>query len=136
MPDLSTELAQVPLFSGLSKRQLKKLAGSFRERDYGPGITIVREGQMSGVGFFVVTDGSAKVSVNGSVVATLGAGDYFGELAMISRRERNATVTTDATTRCLVIAFADFRQFVQQNPDVAWKLLEHLADVLAAARAR
>jgi CRP-like cAMP-binding protein len=136
MPDLATELAQVPLFSGLSKRQLKKLAGSFRERDYGPGISIVREGQMSGVGFFVVADGSAKVSVNGSDVATLGAGDYFGELAMISRRERNATVTTEATTRCLVIAFADFRQFVQQNPDVAWKLLEHLADVLAAARAR
>ena len=136
MRDLSSDLARVPLFSGLSRRQLKQLAGSFREREYGSGITIVREGQMSGVGFFVVADGAAKVSVNGSEVATLGPGDYFGELAMISRKERNATVTTVEKTRCLVIAFADFRHFVQHNPDVAWKLLEHLVDVLAAARAR
>src|SRR6185369_3637901 len=59
MDDAVTELARVPLFSGLSKRQLKKLASSFRERTYGPGITIVREAQMSGVGFFVIVDGAA-----------------------------------------------------------------------------
>jgi len=133
---LTDELAQVPLFSGLSGRQLKKLAAGFRERSYGNGVTIVREQQMSGVGFFVLIDGSAKVTVRGRKVATLGPGDYFGELAMISRTERGATVTSDGTTRCLVIAFGDFRRFVQENGDVAWKLLEQLADIIATERAR
>jgi CRP-like cAMP-binding protein len=136
MADAVSELARVPLFSGLSKRQLKKLASSFRERTYGPGITIVREGQMSGVGFFVIVEGTAVVSVRGSVVDTIGPGDYFGELAMITRKERGATVTSETGTRCLVISFIDFRQFVQQNGDVAWKLLEHLAFILEAARSR
>ena len=136
MSQFTDDLARVPLFSGLSKRQLRKLASSFRERSYGDGITIVREGQMSGVGFFVVVDGSAVVTVRGRKVATLGPGDYFGELAMISRNERGATVTSQGTTRCLVIAFADFRRFVRENGDVAWKLLEQLADIIAAERGR
>jgi len=134
MADAAAELARVPLFSGLSKRQLKQLASSFRERTYGPGITIVREGQMSGIGFFVLVEGTAAVSVRGTVVDTVGPGDYFGELAMITRKERGATVTAKTATRCLVISFIDFRQFVQQNGDVAWKLLEHLAAVIEAAR--
>jgi CRP/FNR family transcriptional regulator, cyclic AMP receptor protein len=136
MADTVSELARVPLFSGLSKRQLKRLASSFRERTYGPGITIVREGQMSGVGFFVVVEGTATVSVRGSVVDTVGPGDHFGEFAMITRKERSATVTSETTTRCLVISFIDFRNFVQENGDVAWKLLEHLAFILDAARSR
>ena len=136
MADAASELARVPLFSGLSKRQLKKLASSFRERTYGPEITIVREGQMSGVGFFVIVEGTAAVSVRGSVVDTIGPGDHFGELAMITRKERGATVTAETTTRCLVISFIDFRHFVQQNGDVAWKLLEHLAFILETARSR
>ena len=129
------DLRRVDLFAELDDRDRKSIASAMRERTFSAGQTVTEEGG-SGVGFFLIEDGSATVSVNDQEVRTLGAGDYFGELAMISRRERNATVTTDATTRCLVIAFADFRQFVQQNPDVAWKLLEHLADVLAAARAR
>jgi len=136
VPEFSDDLARVPLFSGLSSRQLKKLASSFRERTYGSGITIVREAQMSGVGFFVIVDGAAAVTVRGRKVATLGPGDYFGELAMISRNERGATVTSEGTTRCLVIAFADFRRFVKENGDVAWKLLEQLADIIARERAR
>jgi CRP-like cAMP-binding protein len=136
VPRLADDLARVPLFSGLSKRELRKLAGSFREREYGPATTIVREGHMSGVGFFVIVDGRAAVTVAGKTVAELGPGDHFGELAMISRNARGATVTAAATTRCLVIAFADFRAFVRQNGDVAWKLLEHLADIIAADRAR
>ena len=127
MSDAVSELARVPLFSGLNKRQLKKLASSFRERTYGPGITIVREGQMSGVGFFVIVEGTATVSVRGSVVDTVGPGDHFGELAMITQKERGATVTPETTTRCLVISFIDFRDVVQRIGDVAWKLLEHLA---------
>jgi CRP/FNR family transcriptional regulator, cyclic AMP receptor protein len=135
MADAATELARVPLFSGLSKRQLRKLASSFRERTYGSGITIVREGQMSGIGFFVIVEGRAQVSVRGTVVDTIGPSEYFGELAMITRKERGATVTAETPVRCLVISFIDFRKFVQQNGDVAWSLLEHLASIIEAIRA-
>jgi CRP/FNR family cyclic AMP-dependent transcriptional regulator len=134
MAQLTDDLARVPLFSGLNARQLRKLARGFREREYGAGSAIVRESHTGGVGFFVIAEGSASVEVAGKRIATLGPGDHFGELAMISRRARNATVIADETTRCLVIAFADFRAFVQDNGDVSWKLLEHLADLVSARR--
>ena len=135
MAPVTDDLVRVPLFSGLNRRQLRKLAASFRERSYGPGITVVREAQMSGIGFFVIVEGTAKVSTGGKVRATLGPGDYFGELAMITRKERGATVTAETTIRCLVIGFSEFRRFVQDNGDVAWKLLEHLASIIETDRA-
>jgi CRP/FNR family transcriptional regulator, cyclic AMP receptor protein len=133
---LADELAQVPLFSGLNQRQLKKLARSFKERRLGPGISIVHEGQMDGVGFFVIAEGNAAVSVDGTIVATLGPGDHFGELAMISEQARGATVTAETNLRLLVMAFWDFRKFAKENPDVSWKLLQYLAGLLIEDRAR
>jgi len=85
---------------------------------------------MSGISFFVVTDGEATVSVAGKQVATLAAGDHFGELAMISNAERTATVTARTELHCLAIAFPDFRKFARANPDVTWKLLQHVVSSL------
>ena len=84
------------------------------------------------MGFFVVPDGEASVSVAGVEVATLAAGDYFGELALISKGERSATVTARTELRCLEIAFSDFREFAHANPDVTWKLLQHVVSMLRA----
>lgn len=136
MARLADELKKVPLFSGLTQRQLKQLAKGFREREFKSGTAVVREGQMSGVGFFVITEGEASVSVGDSEVARLRPGDHFGELALISERVRSATVTADGSLRCLVMAFWDFRQFAKQNPDVTWKLLEHLVELLTEERSR
>jgi CRP-like cAMP-binding protein len=136
MPSLAAELARVPLFAGLNQRQLGKLARGFKERSFAPGRTVVREGQMDGVGFFVVAEGEAIVEVEGTEVARLGPGAYFGELAMLTEQPRGATVTAAAPLRCLVMAFWDFRAFAKANPDVSWKLLQHLAELLAADRAR
>jgi CRP-like cAMP-binding protein len=136
MAGLADDLAQVPLFGGLSQRQRKVLARSFKERRYSPGITIVREGQMDGVGFFVVVEGTATVSVGGTDVATIGPGDYFGELAMITEQERGATVTAATPLRCVVMAFWDFRRFAKENPDVSWKLLQHVVGLLVDERSR
>jgi CRP-like cAMP-binding protein len=136
MPGLADDLARIPLFSDLNKRQLRKLAGGFREVTAGKGTTLVREAENSGVGFFVIAEGTAAVSVGGKTVATIGPGDYFGELAMITKEARTATVTAETPLRCLSIRFWDFRNFVKENPDVSWKLLEHLAGVLAEDRAR
>jgi CRP-like cAMP-binding protein len=128
--DAAEALGQVPLFSDLSDRQLKKLGGRFRERTLKPGTSVVQEGTMSGVGFFVVADGTAEVTVDGKQVATLVAGDHFGELAMIAGNERSATVTATTELRCFEIPFWDFREFAHDNPDVTWKLLEHVVKIL------
>ena len=134
MANLVDELKKVPLFSGLSQRQLKQLARGFRAREFKAGTSVVRQGQMSGVGFFVITEGEASVSVDGTEVARLGPGDHFGELALISERVRSATVTADGPLHCLVIAFWDFRRFAKQNPDITWKLLQHLVVLLTEER--
>ena len=136
MPGSVDDVKSVPLFSGLNQRQLKRVAREFTERDYRPGRTIVREGEMDGIGFFIVTDGSAAVHVGGQRVGTLGPGDYFGELALINRSERSATIVAETDVRCLMTAFWDFRKLASANPDILWKLLEHLAAVLAAERER
>ena len=67
------------------------------------------------------------MSVDGSEVARMGPGDHFGELALITEDARTATVTTATSLRCYVIAFWDFRKFAKENPDLMWKLLQHLA---------
>jgi CRP-like cAMP-binding protein len=123
-------LRQVPLFAELDNRQLKKLASRFRERTVGPGTQVTKEGEMSGVGFFVVTGGEAAVNVGGKDVKTIGAGDHFGELALVSESARTATVTATTELRLLEIPFWDFRDFAHANPDVTWKLLQHVVAVL------
>jgi CRP-like cAMP-binding protein len=130
MPNAADELKRVPLFAGLSGRQRRKLAAGFRERTFKPGIDVVREGSMSGIGFFVVAAGEAAVSVGGVEVARLSTGDHFGELALVSKSERTATVTALTELRCLEIAFSDFREFAYANPDVMWKLLQHVVSML------
>jgi CRP/FNR family transcriptional regulator, cyclic AMP receptor protein len=130
MASAAEELKGVPLFADLNGRQLKKLASYVRERTLEPGTSVLQEGKMSGVGFFVVVEGEAVVTVEGMEVATLGPGDHFGELAAITERERAATVTTRTRVRCLEIPFWDFRDFAQANGDFAWKLLQYVVELL------
>ena len=130
MPATADELRGVPLFSGLSERQLRRLGRNFKERSFRPGVEIVRQGHMSGVDFFVIVDGSVAVTVDGKEVALLGPGDHFGELALIGERERSSTVTALEPVRCVSMASWHFRRFVTANPDVSWKLLQHLVDLL------
>ena len=135
MARLATELKRVPLFSGLSQRELARLARDFGERTYRPGTAVVKEGLMSGVGFFIVAEGEASVTIGGKRVGALRPGDHFGELALISKSERTATVTAETPLRCLVIAFWDFREFAMENPHVTWKLLEHVVSMLGPPQA-
>ncbi len=136
MANLVDELRPIPLFSSLSQRQLKRLALNFKEREFRPGTSMVRQGHMSGVDFFVIVEGEASVSVDGKEVARLGPGDHFGELALISERVRSATVTAEVPLRCLVMASWHFRKFARDNPDVSWKLLQHLANLVTEEQSR
>jgi CRP-like cAMP-binding protein len=130
------ELGAVKLFGGLSQRQLRQLARLMKERTFRPGVAVVEEGTMSGVGFFIVAEGEASVSVDGREVARIGPGDHFGELALINEDARTASVTAVTRLRCHVIAFWDFRKFARDNPDVARRLLQHVAALLVAERTR
>jgi CRP-like cAMP-binding protein len=134
MPAAVDVLRGVPLFGGLSQRQLKRLASNFRERRFKSGTAIVRQGEMSGIGFFVITEGTAEVEVDGRVVAILGPGDHFGEFALISEGLRTATVTSTEPLECLEITFWDFRRAAKDSPDITWKLLQYVVDLLVEER--
>jgi CRP-like cAMP-binding protein len=131
VPTVADDLARVPLFSGLNARQRRKLGRLARERNVRAGTAVVKEGLMGGVSFFVVAEGEATVTIGGKEVATLGPGSQFGELALINNRARSATVTAKTPMRCLEIRFWDFRDFAHDNPDVMWKLLQHVAELLS-----
>ena len=136
MPSVAEDLKRVPLFSGLSQRQLGQLARNFLDRRVPAGGLLTKQGEMSGVAFFVIVEGEAAVIVDGTRVATMGPGDHFGELAMISEGERTATVEAVTPMRCHTIQFWHFRDFAKKNPDVTWKLLQHVAGLLLKEQSR
>ena len=122
----------MPLFSDLERKELQQVAGSMKERTFQAGETVTREGQ-GGVGFFVIEDGEAEVSVRGERKATLGAGDYFGEVALLGENARSATITATSPLRCYGMTFWDFRPLVENSKTIAWKLLQAMAKQLQAA---
>src|SRR5512132_3335015 len=94
----AAELAAVPLFASLSEAELEELAGWFDSKEAGEGVTLCGEGA-SGYSFFVLLDGRAVASSNGTLLATLGPGDFFGEIAILGDGRRTATVTTSTPVR-------------------------------------
>ena len=125
-------LKRVPLFSDLERREVEHLAQSMKERKFSPGQEIAREGE-GGVGFFVIKDGNAKVTVHGEERRRLGPGDYFGEIALISQGARTATVTAESDLTALGMTFWDFRPLVEGNASIAWKLLQAFAKTYGEA---
>jgi CRP/FNR family transcriptional regulator, cyclic AMP receptor protein len=119
-------LRRVPLFHGLTDKQLEVLARSFTERSFDAGRELTSEGA-GGVGFFVIESGEATVTVDGEERRTLGPGDYFGELALLDGGSRTATITATAPGRAWGLAAWEFRPLVEQNGALAWPLLEQLA---------
>jgi CRP-like cAMP-binding protein len=128
-------LVGIPLFSDVDYETLEKLASDFIQRDFPAGTEIAKEGQ-TGLNFFVVESGEATVTVGGEEVGRLGPGDSFGEVALVDKAARTATIT--ATTDMLTFALPvwSFRSFVEVRPDVAWRLLEILAERLRSSQAR
>jgi CRP/FNR family transcriptional regulator, cyclic AMP receptor protein len=130
------ELVQkVPLFSDLSKQELQGLASSMKERTFQPGDTIASEGQ-SGIGFFLIEEGEATVTIGGEERATLKGGDHFGEIALIDDGARTATVTAKTPLKVYGITAWEFRPMVEANAGLAWKLLREMAKRLRDAELR
>jgi CRP/FNR family transcriptional regulator, cyclic AMP receptor protein len=128
-------LARVPLFSGLERRDLERIANTFKQRNYHAGDTIASEGQ-GGAGFFVIGEGTARVTVHGEDRATLGPGDYFGEIALIDEGARTASVIADTDMTTYAMTFWEFRPIVETDSRIAWKLVQALAHRLREADAR
>ena len=123
-------LAKVPLLSSLDRKHLEQLSKDFAARTFPAGSVVVRQGDDHGIGFFVIGDGEASVSVDGAEVAKLGPGDNFGSIALISDRVRTATVTATTELHTYVMTLWDFRSFVQGDAEVAWQLLQQLAHMV------
>jgi CRP-like cAMP-binding protein len=131
-----TALREVPLFSGLDERALAQLEAMLQEHTFGNGDEIAAEGRAGLDFFFVIDSGTATVSRGGQTIATLGPGDWFGELALIAKGPRTATVVADGDLRCRTLASFQFRPFVKAHADVAWAMLEVLVERLADAEHR
>ncbi|MDX6513863.1 MAG: family transcriptional regulator, cyclic receptor protein [Gaiellaceae bacterium] len=122
-------LANVPLFSGLKPRELSRIASAMKERRYSAGETITVEGE-EGIGFFVIESGKAAVSVGGDEKRTIGPGDYFGEVALLAGTRRTATITAEEDLTSWGLTSWAFRPIVEENPTIAWELLQAVAKLL------
>jgi CRP/FNR family transcriptional regulator, cyclic AMP receptor protein len=118
-----TVLAQVPLFSMLSKKELTNLMRNAHDRTLPKGTVLTEEKEL-GVTFGVIVDGQAAVTVHGKAARTLGPGDYFGEMALIDHSFRSATIIAETELRVLLFTAWVFRPFALQHPETAWALLE------------
>jgi CRP-like cAMP-binding protein len=122
-------LKKVPLFADLDARELEQISGSMRERRFAAGNTVTQEGA-GGAGFFVVESGEAAVSVDGEPRGTIGPGDYFGEIALLTGSDRTATIVASSDMLCYGMTPWDFRPLVESNSGIAWKLLTAMAEKL------
>ena len=129
--DQKTELIrQVPLFSRCSRAELKEIAKLADEIDLRQGKEMTREGA-PGREFFVLLEGTADVRKKGRKINTLRAGDFFGEISLVSRQPRTATVTATSPVRALVVTDYSFRHLLDESPQIKTKVMEAMAERLA-----
>jgi CRP/FNR family transcriptional regulator, cyclic AMP receptor protein len=135
MPAPEDLVRKIPLFEGLSKRDLGRLARSFKESNFSAGNEIATKGQR-GVGFFVIGEGEVAYIVDGTEMGRGGAGDYFGEVALIDDGPRTATVKAVTDVTAYGLTSWEFRPLVEENASIAWELLQALAKRLRAVDRR
>ena len=130
--DIVDRLARVPLFSDCSRRDLQTVARVVRSIPHRKGTVIAREGD-PGVGLFIIMDGTAEVTIGGKKRATLGPGDFFGEIALLDGGPRTATVTATSDVQLLGLTEWVFRGLMVEHPAIALKTLQQMAGRLRAA---
>ena len=128
-------LAQVPLFAGLSKRELREVSGLTTRLDLPEGRELTHQGGR-GYEFIIVLEGTADVLIDGEVVATCGAGDFFGETALLEHRPRTATVIAKSSVVVDVIGRGDFSDLLAGHSEISQKVHAAMARHRAADEAR
>jgi len=122
-------IKRVPLFERCSKRELEEIAALADELDMPAGRNLTKEGA-TGYEFVVLAEGAAEVTQNGKTINRLGAGDFLGELALVTGKPRTATVQTTEPSRVLVITASSFRKLLRDTPSIQSKVLEAVASRL------
>ena len=122
-------LSKVPLFSGCTKAELEEIAALADEVRLPAGRKLIREGRR-GREFFVLVEGSVEVTRDGETLRTLGDGDFFGEIALVSSVPRTSSVTATTPVRVLVITDRAFQDLLQDAPSMSFKVLQALAERL------
>lgn len=123
---ITAKLANVPIFSGCSKRELALIARAAKEVVHRQGTTVAREGER-GIGLFLILEGQCEVTIGGKRKAKLGPGDFFGEIALLDGGPRTATVTALTNVKLIGITGWVFRGLLMEHPSIALKTLEAVA---------
>jgi CRP-like cAMP-binding protein len=123
-------LKNVPLFADCSKAELRELARIADQVGLREGTVLTREGR-SAREFFVIVDGTVRVTKNGRKLADLGPGSWLGEVALLTRQPRTATATATTPLTALVIVDRDFRKTLEEMPSIAMKVLASVAERLS-----
>jgi CRP-like cAMP-binding protein len=123
-------LARVPLFADLEREELQLLADAMRKHSFAAGDTVTTEGGDAD-GFFVIQSGEANVTVEGQLRRTISAGDFFGEIALLMGAERTATIEALTDLHCYALTPLEFREVVEGNPVIAWKLFGSMEQKLS-----
>lgn len=124
-------LAKVPLFAKLGKRELQFLASEVDEVSLRPGQTLITEGQPTGA-FYILTSGTVNVTRQGKPTATLGPGEFFGEIGMLDNGPATATVVADGPGEAMVLSHAQFRDAIKGNDKLAMQVIAAMAERLRA----
>ena len=136
MPDDAVELiSSLSLFADLGGPQLEAISHIFEETTFAPGQRILRQG-ITGSNFYVVVDGEASVKIDGEERASVGRGDFFGEMSLLLGGAPTADVTARTPLRCLVLAGPDLHGFLDKFPTVMYRMLVAMARRLSAANQR
>ncbi|HEY8737535.1 MAG TPA: cyclic nucleotide-binding domain-containing protein [Candidatus Dormibacteraeota bacterium] len=133
--DLTEELRHVPLFSGLDRKELGMLAKLVKEQRYRAGTAIVQAGA-TGHGLYLIREGQVSVKKDGRTVATMGPGQFFGEVAILDGGPRTADVVADQDTVCLTLISWEIKPLLMENAGITYKMLLEVTKRLRSEQPR
>ena len=122
-------LQSVPLFADLDRKELEQVVESMYERHFFAGDILVKQGA-GDAGLFLIDYGEADVTIGDEHVNTIGSGDYFGEIALLTGSERTATIVAKIDMLCYTMRPLDFRRLIESNKTIAWKVLTTMTEKL------
>lgn len=131
MPDVS----QAKLFRDLDRKDAQRIGNRMREVSHRAGSEIVTAGS-GGVAFLVILEGEVEVRVPDGRTRTLGPGDHFGEIALLTDDQRSATIVAKSDVKLAGLTAWDFKPFLLDNPEVAYRIAQNLARMIPEAEAR
>jgi CRP/FNR family transcriptional regulator, cyclic AMP receptor protein len=130
-PEVTALLRTIPIFSACTAKELASIAAIVKEVDFAAGRVICKEGD-TGVGLHVIVEGETKVQIGGRTRRRLGAGSFFGEIALLDGGPRTATVVAETPVKALSIVIWDFKPMLKAQSTLALKMLEELCRRLRA----